>query len=337
MAAKLNFKQSHNKYETSWVFGALKARTMEMDGNLTSSQYLEKLDGYLLSCLKSLAENTRYLDVVVTGLIGWQEENYRRRVSLLSKRTFVDRALVWLISTRKEKVKNVDTLRLDRGVALIICVTFLDACKDYVPLLSMVKIEEQAHLKILSETERRFLVPGGDLRKAVETIRHQSTLAAEYRGKILNKYIRLAIMAAQRDYMDYFDCRISLNDMCGEYLLASARAIDKCDYEKGPLTTHIKNWFFTARKHCANRYDTSRFELEILEENSAGTYGNSIAFEDSELTTEAIDTGLMKLETSETIRFLAKLADPSGEARKALGIEEILNIQEKRLLGIKNF
>ena len=242
-----------NKYENSWVFANLKANVSEPEGNLTSSQYLETLDRYLNGALKCIVENTCYLDSVVTGLIGWQEANYRRRVSLYSKKQFIESAIAWLIKPRVEKVKTLHTLRLDRGVALLACHAFLNECKDYAALSRLPRIKTQEHLRTVYETEKRLLVRGGNLNHAITLVGHQADLAAQYRGMILKKYIRLAIMTAQRDYVQYFDHRVSLNDMCGEYILATARAIDKCDYEKGPLTTHIGNWFFTARKHCATR------------------------------------------------------------------------------------
>ena len=332
-------KESNNKYENSWVFGALKANSGEADGNLTTSQYLETLDRYLNGALKCIVENTRYLDVVVTGLIGWQEENYRRRVSLLSKRQFIEAAVAWIIKPRAEKVKTLSTLRLDRGVALLACHSFLDECKDYEALSKLRVIESQEHLRILAETEKRLLVPGGNMFHCLTLVRHQATLASEYRGEILSKYIRLSIMTAQRDYVQYFDCRISLNDMCGEYILASARAIDKCDYEKGPLTTHIRNWFFTARKHCATRYDTGRHESLLPEDSESSRISgdDDTKTVSAELSVDAVDVSLMKMESPSTIRFLAKLADPKGDVRKRLGIEEILSIREKKMLGSKNF
>ena len=332
-------KEANNKYENSWVFGVLKANSGETDGNLTTSQYLETLDRYLNGALKCIVENTRYLDVVVTGLIGWQEENYRRRVSLLSKRQFIEAAVSWVIKPRVDKVKTLASLRLDRGVALLACNSFLEECKDYEALSKLRVIESQEHLKIISETESRLLVPGGNLFHCLTLVRHLATLASEYRGEILSKYIRLSIMTAQRDYVQYFDCRISLNDMCGEYILASGRAIDKCDYEKGPLTTHIRNWFFTARKHCATRYDTGRRESVLPDESDSSRVSgdDDTKSASAELSVDAVDVSLMKLESPATIRFLAKLADPKGDVRKRLGIEEILSIREKKMLGSKNF
>lgn len=328
-----------SKYENSWVFGILKANSEEPEGNLTTSQYLETLDRYLTGALRCIVENTRYLDVVVTGLIGWQEENYRRRVSLHSKRQFIEAAIAWLLKSRSEKVKTLPTLRLDRGVALIACNSFLNECADYEALTRLKSLDTQEQLRIVSETETRMLVPGGNLHHTITLVRHQSELAAKYRGTILSKYIRLAIMAAQRDYVQYFDYRISLNDMCGEYILATARAIDKCDYEKGPMTTHIRNWFFTARKHCSTNYDQGRNESELPQDNS-GSVGQSMDDTDSgveEFFTDAVDVSLIRGESPTTIRFLAKLADPKGDVRKILGIEEVLSIQDKKLLGSKNF
>lgn len=329
-----------SKYENSWVFGVLKNNTEEQQGNLTTSQYLETLDRYLDGALRCIVENTRYLDSVVAGLIGWQEENYRRRVSLHSKKQFIEVAITWLLKPRDEKVSTVKALRLDRGVAMLACHAFLAECSQYEEVTRLKRIETQEHLRIVSETERRLLVRGGNLAHAITLVRHQAELAAEYRGVILTKYIRLAIMTAKRDYVQYFDHRVNLNDMCGEYILATARAIDKCDYEKGPLTTHVRNWFFTARKHCANRYDHGRSESELPEESGAASQSLNDDDTDSgleELATDAVDVGLIKAESPTTIRFLAKLADPEGSVRKMLGIEETLSIQERKLLGSKNF
>ena len=58
---------------------------------------------------------------------------------------------------------------------------------------------------------------------------------------------------------------------------------------------------------------------------------------DSELVSDAVDVGIIKSETPYTIRFLARLADPKGDVRKMLGIEEVLSISERKLLGSKNF
>ena len=325
-----------SKYENSWVFGMLKNNVTEQHGNLTTSQYLETLDRYLNGALKCIVENTRYLDALVAGLIGWQEENYRRRVSLLSKRQFIEAAISWIIKPRAEKVSTFHTLRLDRGVALLACHSFLEECAKYAEITAGRRVDTQEQLRIISETERRLLVSGGNLSHTITLVRHQAELAAKYRGTILTKYIRLAITTAQRDYVHYFDHRISLNDMCGEYILATARAIDKCDYEKGPLTTHISNWFFTARKHCATRYDHGRTESDLTDSDGKEDDEDSDAGME-ELSTDAVDVSLIRAESPTTIRFLAKLADPKGDVRKMLGIEEILSIQEKKLLGSKNF
>lgn len=341
MRTKRSTGNGASKYENSKVFSILKVQNDHMEGNLTTSQYLETLDRYLSGALQVITENTRFMDVVIIGLIGWQEENYRRRVSLMSKRDFIAAATMWLLQTRKKKAEGIVGLRLDRGVALLACHAFLEACEPYEKVTAGKSIESQEELSIVLNTERRLLIPGGNLCHAIALAKHQTELAAKYRGAILSKYFKLAIMSAQRDYVQYFNCRISLDDMCSEYILASARAIDKCDYEKGPLTTHIRNWFFTARKHCARRYDHGRNESELPDDqgSSAGyeSTDEESEYGSTELSTEAVDVALIRIESSDTIRFLAKLADPLGEARKALGIEEILSIKEKKLLGSKNF
>lgn len=337
--------QSGN-YENSRIFGILKAAPDTLEGNLTTSQYLETLDRYLLTALATLVIHTRFIESLVAGLVGWQEENFRRRVSLLNKKDFIPKALTWLLLPKADKVKELPNLRLDRGVALLACHAFLDETKNYASLAAKDELGND-DLRVIHDTELRLLAKGGNLSHAVTLVKHQAHLAAEYRGAILSKYFRLSIMAAQRDYVNYFKCRISLNDMCAEYIMASSRAIDKCDYEKGPLTTHIQNWFFTARSHCKKRYDNAiLYERQLADDsgsedtssaNSSDADGNELAMLGYASPTSDSDSGaedkMIREQQGATVRLLAKLADPSGVARRILGIGEILLPAEKALLA----
>lgn len=320
---------SNPAYETSRIFGILKVQKEQLEGNLTTSQYLETLDRYLDSALLSLLRNTRYLESTVASLVGWQEENFRRRVSLLSKREFTSKALTWLLYSKADKEKHIKGLRLDRGVSLIICHAFLAECKDYTNVTRK-SVLTQEDMQVVHRIETAFLSPGGNLAHTLATVKYQSEKAADYRGAILSKYYRLAIMAAKRDYVNFFDCRIKLDDMCGDYLMATGRAIDKCDYEKGPLTTHIQNWFLTARSHCAKRYDRRD---DALPENTSEEDYETSKTPDS-LTVDTFEVDISREDTARSIRLLAKIADPQGDARKILEIAEILSVSEKKALGL---
>lgn len=322
-------KSSNHSYETSRIFGVLKVQKEQLEGNLTTSQYLETLDRYLDAALLCMLKNTRYLESTIASLVGWQEENFRRRVSLLSKRDFTTKALTWLLYSKAEKEKHIKGLRLDRGVAIIICHALLEECRAFTEV-SRKSILNRADMKTVHNIEASILSPGGNLAHTLATVKYQAEKAAAYRGAVLSKYYRLAIMAAKRDYVNFFDCRISLDDMCGDYLMATSRAIDKCDHEKGPLTTHIQNWFLTARSHCVKRYDRRE---DALPEN--------LNDEDSEpsktpesLTVDTFEVDISREEAARSIRLLAKIADPFGDARKILGIAEILSVSEKKALGL---
>lgn len=311
-------------YETSSLFNNLKNHKDSIEGNLTSSQYLETLDSYINKAFQAMLRHTRHVEICIAGLIGWQEHNYRRRVSLLTKKEFTSRAITWLIQTPEYKEREIANLKLDRGVAILVCNGFIDQCRPYTEIGRKSILSDKNDLRIVYDTETRLLKKGGNLSHAVATATHQSDLAMKYRGDVLTKYFRLAIMAAQRDYVNFFNCRINLDDMIADYLLAAERAIDKCDYERGALTSHIQNWFYTARTHCQKTYDSGKEDslpddVEIPETDRPSTEENLIA-----------------RESEATIRFLAKIADPTGVGRKILGIEEYLTVSERRLLGLKN-
>ena len=161
------------------------------------------------------------------------------------------------------------------------------------------------------------------------------------------------------------------------------------NYEKGPLTTYIQSWFYTARTHCKRRYDfqdddTPKPQPQPSVDHSGignsyyvdGSSSVSIptnahdqvsyAMDESSLSssgengpdhydsdgytrqrlsptsnssfnsTDGLDTDIINSEKNYTIRFLAKIADPTGLARKILGIEEVLSIKEKKQLGLHN-
>lgn len=310
-------------YKASRIFGAIKIQKDLLEGNMTTSQYMNQLDSYLYSALRAIETNTNYLDNVIAGLIGWQEKNFRRRVSLMSKREFIQAAVLWLLKSREERVRDLPSLKLDRGVIASVCQSFLDLTEGYTRAMQNKELT-QADLAAVYSAEQKLLIQGGSLHRAVAAVKYRSDQAIEFKGKILSKYSRMSIMAAKRDYTDYFEFRINLDDMCCEYLLAAARAIDKCDYEKGPLTTHIQNWFYTARSHCQKRYDTGLME-KSTDFSETPTEDSTYSLEDSLDTSE-----------SELVRRLAKIADPSGIGRRALGIEEYFNLGELRVLGFKN-
>jgi len=310
-------------YQTSKFFGNIK-KHKEADGNLTSSQYLEKLDYHIDAALAAIVANTSYLESAVAGLLGWQELNYRRRVSLHGKAEFIEKAITWLIIGKTDRIAKVKELRLDRGVALALCSNLLKECASYgIASRKSTLTNEDARVVYNTELQIGSQSLHSNLFETLLTVDYNLKKALEAKSVVLSKFYRLAIMAAKRDYTGYFNCRVNLDDLCGEYIMASSRAIDKCDYEKGPLATYVLQWFLTTRTVCAKRYD---FTKEDSLENSILS-GMSDP-EESLLQTKENSRVAM------SIRLLAKIADPVGDARKALGIEEVLSVSEKRAIGV---
>ncbi len=332
---------SQQPYQSSLIFGALKVQKDEIDVNLTTSQYMEKLDGYLYSALYPILENTNYVEAFIIGLIGWQEKHYRRRVSLLTKREFITKAIAWLLRpTKAEKVKLLIDLKFDRGVLLTLCQSFLIENKPFSLVARKITLSQE-DLAVLVSTTKKLETSTSQLSCALASTQYRVEQALTYRSSILSKYYRLALLAAKRDYTKYFNHRISLDDMVAEYLLATSRAIDKCDYERGPLTTHVQNWFFTARSQCQKKYDTSLKEeskdfSEAYEATSLSdrTNAQNMQYLLDETTVNSVEEDLGSSQCH-TVRLLAKIADPKGLARRYLGIEEFLTVYEKQILGLR--
>lgn len=146
----------------------------------------------------------------------------------------------------------------------------------------------------------------------------------------------MTIMAARRDHTALFDHKIPLDDVVHQYFLTLSRAIDKCDSNAGTLTTHITNWFFTAREGVTRQrsMNSSPVEDRSSDKDEEGLEDN-FAHEVKEQDTEPSythDESNSSVHAVDDILYVARIADPVGAARAYLGIPEVLKPEELQVL-----
>lgn len=312
-------------YEHSATFASLKGIKETLEGNYTSAQYLETLDKLIDNALRPIIQSTSLFEGFVGQLLGWQEDNRKRKVSFLDRQEFTQLACAWfLIPSKVDKSFNCQRLRIERAALLEFLVTVLEEMDPYLKACDArmvdaqgkpVPIEEQ--LAYRQRIEQSYNSPV-TLRPYILQARHWTALAIAFKQQIVEKYVRLSLMQAQRDYVHVFSKKIRLSDVIQSYNLAVIRAIDKCDARQGVLTTYIRNWFLTAR-------------ASLLESLPAEPTVSSDSIEDASSDQSFDPPDLEADQRIEHVRAIARLVDPEGYGRAYLGIVESFSYIKEQL------
>jgi hypothetical protein len=318
-------------YKHSKVFQSLKNIRETIQGNLPTSQYLQIYDDFLEKAMVPILLKTRYFDSFLTRLIGWQEQNFRRKVSFKDRPEFPSLAVTFLLQISDEgRISAYKTLALDRGIRIQFIKAFLSHCKDYRRDCNLESVNDPNDLKqIMAALNRKIehesnLEADSSLMAVIKESEFWLEKALDFKQQILEKYIRLCCNSAKRDYIHFFNCSEDLDDIIQTYLLAASRAIDKCDYRQGTLTNHIQNWFLTARTFISKKKEARSVKVDEPMQDfiEASRIDHVSSAED-----ETLDE-----ETRNDLREILRIADPIGAARAFLGIEEALSEKEKEKL-----
>lgn len=317
------------EYRHSESFSQLKSVKEQINTNLSTVQYMRILDAFVHKALEPLVANTHYVDVVLAEVLSWSIINFRRKVSMLGRDHLTPNILAFLIDTdlesRKERLLG---LKLDRGVHFHILQTFLETIEQkYLPAADC-ELEMPAgycgdtiaYCKLqMQDIEKGLGCTKGPLLTTYHRVRYWYDHAIEFKHKILEKYTRLCLVNAQRDYSFYFNREIELDDITQMYLYVASRAIDKCDSDQGALTSHIQNWFKTGRSQL-NKERVTASSLSLDDEESFLDLG------------EIDDHHSEDHERTKHLLTLARIADPYGLGRYLLGLNPELPEASRNVL-----
>ena len=313
-------------YQHSGVFASLKNITEQLSTNLTTSQYLQALDLYLQNATTPVVIGTRFFDAFLSRLVGWQEKNFRRKVSFSNRRLVPSKVINFLMQpTAEGRVAALAEIKLDRGVIVEALGVFYEKLELYMKACNCelskpngfgVDLSYCLFIKTKIESEMLARLP---LTSVLAESKFWLDRSVAFKQLILEKYTRLCINSAKADYVYYFKHSVALDDIIHWYWIAASRAIDKCDSGQGALTSHIQNWFKTARSRVTTQRDqrVNVLNIEALDLNSE-EFRSSVDVQPTASDEEDRNQRLYD------IRYLARLADPIGVARAYLGIEELL-------------
>lgn len=316
---------------------SLKRVKEQLGQNYTSFQLLSVLDQLLWKSMWPILRTTDYFDRVLANVIGWSATNPRRKLSSLPKDRFNTYAMAYLAAdTPKIKFRILKKMRIERNVLFYVVGRFLEIMKDVPPARPSQRI---ANALAVFDYEGLWFTA-----REAGYWHHQSI---EFKGMIMEKYMRFVMMEAQMFHKQQREHNPHLNfdieDLAQNFSLAVNKAIDKCDAQQGTLTSYIKNWIKDAKGNPQLRgeygiaYTIPASQRRAMAQSTNNKAVNiSVSIDDEELqglrSESNIEEEYERKRTIDLVRVLAKRADPTGISRMFLGIGEILLPEELRQL-----
>lgn len=325
-------------YGYSEEFNILKDVKETLGDNYTTRDYVGSLDLLLFNAVKSVVLTSSFSDTFMANVCAWYSSNAKRRISRLDKSEFFG-LVAQMLATDDPAVKfeKVKLMQLERTILYFMVDSWLIALNGYTQCVS-VCAKTKDKTKRLKMTEYEYTV--GRRRNAslslYSAIREAKFWLANFlqlKQLILEKYSRMIVCCAQKDYKS-MGHKVSLSDLVQNYMVTAARALDKCDFKQGTLTSYIQLWLKSARSKSIR---TDSIDSCPRSQNSDKSVVH-IRLDDTEFKDESNSKEMSSFDTSShddqvtNIRVLIKLIDPTGVFRLITGIEEHLNAEEIRLL-----
>jgi hypothetical protein len=329
-------------YKHSENFAALKRIKEAIPTNLTSFQYLSVLDDLVYKAVFPIIEGTRFVDTYLAQVLGWQTQNPKRKTSGVGRQIFTAQiTLYFLVDDPKPKLKIIQKLRLDRAILFELIRRWSSmACE--IEELGLAHPTPENIMRLHELHAVCNVRRGYSLHSIYTHSNYWYREAARFKTRILEKYTRLCLNTAQRDYVQ-LGHRIDLEDIIQVYLLTASKAIDKCDTEKGVLTTHIQNWLLSAKnvvianhlqghQQHNKRSSTDPHHPHPHSGALVGSLMESVPLEDIESMAAEESDEQQSIENVASVRKIAKGFDPSGVARILMGITEVLSKEDLQIL-----
>ena len=327
------------KYQHSKVFADLKGVKETITSNLTSYQYLSVLDDLLYRSIYPIVEGTKFVDVFIAQVLGWQTQNPKRKTTGLGRQAFAAYVtLFYLSDTPERKLEVLKEMRLDRAIIWEAVRKWMSNLSGFTELANSVPEQGpavQALLRIHDFEQQAVLRPGFGLCAIWREADYWYSKASEFKEMILQKYTRLCLNTAQRDYVD-LGHTIELDDLSQIYLLTASKAIDKCDTEKGVITSHIQNWLLSAKNVAVAQYLSPHQKTKIgsqRHKDLVESLFEEVSIEDIEDMPSEESSEEDREDNTLLIREVAKLFDPQGNGRAVLGIAEVLSDEDLKTLN----
>lgn len=304
-------------YQSSKLFGALKATEETIKDNYSSGQLIDVMDQLILHALRPILESSNWMNSYMGNIIGWYSNNNKRKISKVGKPKLLTLMTTFLfLPTVEEKLECISLMRLERSFLFSALADWTKMAQGY----ASAYVRYEASGRQLIAEEKRLQVYSQQLGLQPSSRDHYGAVldclfwekqATAFKSQIMEKYYRSMIMEAKNVYVST-DHRISLDDLIQDMTIITSKAIDKYDATKGTLTTYIE-WWWKAVKNST---------LEDLVKESALSLDEHASTLANQASDVSVEEELIKKEDNSRLQELACAVDPIGLGRIFLGIYE---------------
>lgn len=322
------------------VLGVLKQVKERLPDNYSSHQLLSTLDMLLLHACYPIIERTRFFDRHLGIISGWYSSAARRKIaSLPSKDRFTALASAFIVSNDTEtRVEIWKKIKLERTIVFWLLNHWLEQMSGWTEAIAENNSEKQRSCE-----RKACFVIHSSVFQIVQHVEFWRNKASEFKQMLMEKYMRYVMVEANNFYQYHRTnnphMQFDLDEVAQDFCLAVSKAIDKCDSEKGTLTSYIQNWLHDARTN-RSEYGTA-FSLpsnqrRAIAKGTSEINNISISLDAEEVQEIASDSDveehLFRSTIVTKVQKLAKSVDPLGIGRISLKITEILSPEEVTLL-----
>lgn len=307
------------RYKHSEAFAEVKAIEEDIKINLTSLQYLQILDYYLWNSLRFLMNvSPTFFTCYLSKVIAYQQVHSMSKLSSESRETITNNFFNYVTTGDVEWVKK---LYLNRGLYFGIISYWLTKSNEYFQLRSPFNEREDAPERMHTIVNELSISDVSVYYANYKQVAYWFSKAQDFKSKIMQKYVRMTILQAQKAYVEY-NHEIDLDDVTQIYLQIMSKAIDRCDSRFGVLTTFIQSWLKSAKaivqKMVQTKQHSTSYEGLIEEFGDSADVGVT-SFDDS-------------FDTLQELAYAAQKIDTTGCLRIKYKIPQFMSLQNRKLL-----
>ena len=307
------------RYKHSEAFAEVKAIEEDIKINLTSLQYLQILDYYLWNSLRFLMNvSPTFFTCYLSKVIAYQQVHSMSKLSSESRETITNNFFNYVTTGDVEWVKK---LYLNRGLYFGIISYWLTKSNEYFQLRSPFNEREDAPERMYEIANELSINDTSVYYANYKQVAYWFSKAQDFKSKIMQKYVRMTILQAQKAYVEY-NHEIDLDDVTQIYLQIMSKAIDRCDSRFGVLTTFIQSWLKSAKaivqKMVQSKQHSTSYEGLIEEFGDSADVGVT-SFDDS-------------FDTLQELAYAAQKIDTTGCLRIQYKIPQFMSLQNRKLL-----
>lgn len=333
---------------TSRVLDQLKTVKEKLEANYSTEALLDTLDELLNRAVEGIIICCNYLDHRLLTIATWYSTNQRRKLSSMEKPQFIASCMAFALADTKTKRRIYRKIGLERNLTVLMLDQWLTLAGECVHL-------ELKHLSnpssdVMSRINHlRWLLNitnPHQLFASYNTVKMYYQESLKFREQVSEKFMRkvmLETVAYVKEQERRNGPRMNLNDVAQNFMLAVYKAIDKCDSAKGTLTSYVDAWINNAkttnvfRDEVGVAYSIPSGQRKQIATKVSTLSNYAVSIDDDEVrgivADQNLEENLLRQDTINHVRKLAKAADPSGLGRLVLGITETLSVHEVLLLS----